>query len=324
MPTRRWQKSRHGAVHHHVVAAVRRDCRAGSACVRDGGRAVAGRMRGAHTNRAILLRHLRARPCDFKGRGHPRRERVRADPARTSRFTLAGRSAGSRRHDHSLARLGAATPGSAPAPCSRLAMPLAAPALGIAPGLVQRLPRSDDFLQTRRLSVSTTPFDRQWSRVSRETLSRGVVTGNAALRRHAAGPVGEAALAAVNAWANGHIRYVEDRDLYGKADYWAGARTTLKRGAGDCEDIALAQAAAARRDRRPARRHDPDDRPRPGAQCRPRRADGAPGRQATGCSTTPPTEVLDAVQQPRIPPDPVSSAPAPVAPRGPPDRTAPS
>lgn len=50
-----------------------------------------------------------------------------------------------------------------------------------------------------------------------------------------------ATLAAVNAWANARIRFVEDKVLYGKADYWANASTTLKRGAGDCEDIAIAK-----------------------------------------------------------------------------------
>jgi predicted transglutaminase-like cysteine proteinase len=48
-------------------------------------------------------------------------------------------------------------------------------------------------------------------------------------------------IAAINAWTNGTVRYVEDRDLYGQADYWASARTTLKRRAGDCEDIAIAK-----------------------------------------------------------------------------------
>jgi predicted transglutaminase-like cysteine proteinase len=51
--------------------------------------------------------------------------------------------------------------------------------------------------------------------------------------------VGEEALAAVNAWTNRRVRYVEDARLYRRADYWAGARTTLARGAGDCEDIAI-------------------------------------------------------------------------------------
>lgn len=140
-----------------------------------------------------------------------------------------------------LSPAAALAPGSAPSPCSRLAMPPAAPALAIAPGLVQRLPRSDDFLQTRRLSVSSTPFDQQWSRVSRETLSRRIISGNAVLRRFAVGSVGEEALAAVNAWTNRRVRFVEDSRLYGKADHWAGARTTLQRRAGDCEDIAIAK-----------------------------------------------------------------------------------
>src|SRR5690606_30186376 len=48
-----------------------------------------------------------------------------------------------------------------------------------------------------------------------------------------------AALAAVNSFANSRIRYVEDKMLYGKADHWAGAKSTLKAGAGDCEDIAI-------------------------------------------------------------------------------------
>lgn len=132
-------------------------------------------------------------------------------------------------------------PGSAPPACSRLALPRIAPDLAVAPGIAQRFPQSDDFLQTRRLSVSHTAFDQQWSRVSRETLSRAVVTGDATLRRFAAGRIGEEGLAAVNAWTNRHIRYAEDARLYGKADYWAGAPTTLRRGAGDCEDIAIAK-----------------------------------------------------------------------------------
>jgi predicted transglutaminase-like cysteine proteinase len=49
----------------------------------------------------------------------------------------------------------------------------------------------------------------------------------------------QALLAAVNAWTNTHIRYAEDSALYGKTDYWADAPTTLHRGAGDCEDIAI-------------------------------------------------------------------------------------
>lgn len=43
----------------------------------------------------------------------------------------------------------------------------------------------------------------------------------------------------INGWVNGHIRQVEDQQLYRRADYWADARETLQTGLGDCEDIAL-------------------------------------------------------------------------------------
>lgn len=110
----------------------------------------------------------------------------------------------------------------------------------MAPGLA--LPRPartvgpDDFLSSRRLPVSHTSFDAQWARVNGAALPGGLVRGL---------PLGSgnggqlARIKAVNAWANGRIRYVEDRDLYRQADFWADARTTLRLRAGDCEDIAI-------------------------------------------------------------------------------------
>jgi predicted transglutaminase-like cysteine proteinase len=65
------------------------------------------------------------------------------------------------------------------------------------------------------------------SRTLAGSLARGVPGG------------GVARVTAVNSWTNAHVRYVEDQALYGKADYWAGAQTTLRRRAGDCEDIAI-------------------------------------------------------------------------------------
>ena len=104
------------------------------------------------------------------------------------------------------------------------------------PGLGVRAPGADDFLASRRLAVRKTGFDAQWNRVRRGTISAGLagVSG---------GHPGQATIAAVNSWANAKIRYVEDRELYGQADYWADARTTLRRRAGDCEDIAVAKMA---------------------------------------------------------------------------------
>lgn len=92
----------------------------------------------------------------------------------------------------------------------------------------------DDFLASKRLAVSRTGFDAQWERVRK---------GRLEVKGLAADAPGRATLAAINSWANARIRYVEDRALYGQADYWADARTTLKRGAGDCEDIAVVKLA---------------------------------------------------------------------------------
>lgn len=91
---------------------------------------------------------------------------------------------------------------------------------------------SEDFLASRRLAITKTTFDPSWERVS---------TGRvpSALVHPMEGLSGQARLAAVNAWANDHIRYAEDRDLYGRADFWAPAAATIMTGAGDCEDIAI-------------------------------------------------------------------------------------
>lgn len=95
---------------------------------------------------------------------------------------------------------------------------------------------SYDFLATKRLSVSRTVFDAEWNRVRHQGLPRGKING---LALAVPGPASLATLAAVNSWTNSRVKYVEDRELYGRADYWANASTTLKRRAGDCEDIAI-------------------------------------------------------------------------------------
>lgn len=95
---------------------------------------------------------------------------------------------------------------------------------------------SGDFLASRRVAIGRSPFDREWARIGRERIdpSRfGGLMGASDLNPTLA------TLAAVNAWTNAQVRYVEDEELYGRADYWAGARRTLRARAGDCEDIAI-------------------------------------------------------------------------------------
>lgn len=120
--------------------------------------------------------------------------------------------------------------------CAQLAA--ARPALAaVAPGPRTLTPLgSDDFLASKRLSVSRTSFDGAWNRVRRENLSRGLA---ASLTAATNGQPGMAKLAAVNSWANANIRYADDSKLYGQRDFWATAGSTLRRRAGDCEDIAI-------------------------------------------------------------------------------------
>lgn len=101
--------------------------------------------------------------------------------------------------------------------------------------LISPASSGDDFLSSKRLTVKRTSFDRDWNRVRSSGLGRKALIG---ISRSADG-VHKPELDAINAWANGSIRYVEDRELYGQADHWATASETLRRRAGDCEDIAI-------------------------------------------------------------------------------------
>lgn len=48
-------------------------------------------------------------------------------------------------------------------------------------------------------------------------------------------------LQATNQWVNHSIRYVSDQQTWGQNEYWATPAETLKRGQGDCEDLAIAK-----------------------------------------------------------------------------------
>jgi predicted transglutaminase-like cysteine proteinase len=96
--------------------------------------------------------------------------------------------------------------------------------------------QADNFLASKRVTVGRTMFDNDWNRVRYAKVSSGQLA-------KAVGSLGHGntieIIAKVNRWTNKNIRYVEDKDLWGKADLWAGAATTLKLRKGDCEDIAI-------------------------------------------------------------------------------------
>ncbi len=107
----------------------------------------------------------------------------------------------------------------------------------------------EDFLASKRITIGRTMFDSSWDRVRSESISHKKLEGY--LGKRAAS--GAKLLEQVNSWANQRIRYVEDKELFGKADYWAGAHTTLQLRLGDCEDIAIVKmqllaAAGVRRE----------------------------------------------------------------------------
>jgi predicted transglutaminase-like cysteine proteinase len=93
----------------------------------------------------------------------------------------------------------------------------------------------ENFLASKRLRIGHTSFDRDWRRVSDDRISER------RFHRLVGGTSGDtmATLDSVNRWVNGAIAYADDQALFGRRDYWAGARRTLTLGRGDCEDIAL-------------------------------------------------------------------------------------
>ncbi len=124
----------------------------------------------------------------------------------------------------------------APQPgCGGLIASRVSPLSGAAASRIAMPAGQEDFLASKRIRIGHTSFDKDWKRVRGETVSPGQFK-----RYFGDLPASRTdSLAAVNRWVNHRITYAEDRDQYGVADYWAGARKTLRLGRGDCEDIAL-------------------------------------------------------------------------------------
>ncbi len=90
------------------------------------------------------------------------------------------------------------------------------------------------------IAIARTPLDRKWSvinakrggaKVARLLTATGARNSSNATEQ----------VEAVNRWVNRQIEFGEDRDIYGRADYWATASETFQRGVGDCEDYAIAK-----------------------------------------------------------------------------------
>ena len=94
---------------------------------------------------------------------------------------------------------------------------------------------SDPFLGSNRVAIRSTPFNARWDRVAKSRLSQ----------RQAEGLLGgalnadSATLQRVNSQVNRSIAHAEDSVAWRARDYWASASETLRRGRGDCEDVAI-------------------------------------------------------------------------------------
>lgn len=100
---------------------------------------------------------------------------------------------------------------------------------------VAPLANADTFLATGRVPIGRTRLTGDWQRVSTSELSPRQVDGLGWADSSASGDL----LDRVNRWVNASIAYTEDSQLYSQSDYWASAQETLRRGRGDCEDIAI-------------------------------------------------------------------------------------
>lgn len=112
-----------------------------------------------------------------------------------------------------------------------------APAFTTAPSF---LAPDNAILGTMSVSIKHTPFDRDWAAVNGKQASGKMQRTLAATGARRSGDRA-AQVEAVNRWVNRTIEFGEDRDIYGRADYWAPASETFRRGTGDCEDFAIAK-----------------------------------------------------------------------------------
>jgi predicted transglutaminase-like cysteine proteinase len=105
-------------------------------------------------------------------------------------------------------------------------------------------PVEPSLFGTVALPAGTTPVSARWTRVSTAGIYHPVLAriadSAAAMGRHQQAAFVQGAI-------NRAITYRHDHSHWNANDYWATAEETLRRGAGDCEDIAVAKMQALRR-----------------------------------------------------------------------------
>lgn len=93
------------------------------------------------------------------------------------------------------------------------------------------------------LKVAAVDFDRMQTVLSQRfgPAARESFRDWQKLLQSSADQAAPAQLRRVNDFYNRRIRFGEDQSIWGQSDYWATPMETLGRGAGDCEDFAIAK-----------------------------------------------------------------------------------
>ncbi len=97
--------------------------------------------------------------------------------------------------------------------------------------------RTGDILDSRRIKIGKTSFDKDWNRVRNSGISQRQARRFAGRRQSDRLET----LAQVNRTVNRKIAFVDDSARGRPADHWASAGSTLRKREGDCEDIAIAK-----------------------------------------------------------------------------------
>ena len=98
-------------------------------------------------------------------------------------------------------------------------------------------PRSGqpDVFGSVALPIGRTTLDSKWASISQPLPARGLWSGLVQAAQQAGG---QQQVELINRWVNQRLRFVDDRQ---GRDQWASASQSLLRGAGDCEDFAIAK-----------------------------------------------------------------------------------
>lgn len=117
------------------------------------------------------------------------------------------------------------------APVATFAMPKSTPL----PSTPAPRAGQPDIFGSVAMAVSRTPLDDKWAAATRFAPATVL---SASLLRSARAAAGLQQVEMVNSWINSRLRFVDDRQGH---DSWASASQSLQRGAGDCEDYAIAK-----------------------------------------------------------------------------------